>query len=156
MDEVLPVKKLGKLRLLACLQGDPESPLCEVHSPVVLPWSALEDIQRTCVTVCSAARASSDVTPFEESTQEKCCICTFKIVDYMTPCLHSFCEDCLQQWVIRGNSCPLCRRDTDLEELQDPYGGWHRVEDHLSREVILETLETLIQEQNLRENVDVQ
>ncbi len=48
------------------------------------------------------------------STTSECCIC-HEIVRkpaIVLECSHIFCEDCLQEWLDRESTCPLCRRRT--------------------------------------------
>ena len=38
-----------------------------------------------------------------------CPICEEKKVELSLPCSHFFCEDCIKKWVIKSETCPLCR-----------------------------------------------
>ncbi len=44
----------------------------------------------------------------------ECCICNEAVRKpaIVLECSHIFCEDCLQEWLDRENTCPLCRRQT--------------------------------------------
>ena len=38
-----------------------------------------------------------------------CPICLSPITDcYITPCGHNGCSDCLQEWISRQHTCPVC------------------------------------------------
>ena len=40
-----------------------------------------------------------------------CVICLQKIKDkVITPCNHEFCRECILQWILKKNNCPICRR----------------------------------------------
>ena len=38
-----------------------------------------------------------------------CPICEENKVEVSLPCSHFFCEDCIKSWVIKSETCPLCR-----------------------------------------------
>lgn len=38
-----------------------------------------------------------------------CPICEENNVDISLPCSHFFCEKCIKTWVIKSETCPLCR-----------------------------------------------
>ena len=38
-----------------------------------------------------------------------CPICEENKVDISLPCSHFFCEECIKAWVIKSETCPLCR-----------------------------------------------
>ena len=38
-----------------------------------------------------------------------CPICEEKKVQISLPCFHFFCEQCIKTWVIKSDTCPLCR-----------------------------------------------
>ena len=42
---------------------------------------------------------------------ENCLMCDDNKCDIKTCCGHTYCEKCLQLWIHRQNSCPLCRKD---------------------------------------------
>ncbi|XP_071949923.1 tripartite motif-containing protein 2-like [Antedon mediterranea] len=49
----------------------------------------------------------------------QCTLCLDRLTKpKVLPCQHTFCEDCLEQWVDRndGLSCPVCRKDYPLPE----------------------------------------
>lgn len=44
-------------------------------------------------------------------SEHKCVICLSDLYDeYTIPCEHSFHRKCIQKWMKRHNSCPICRR----------------------------------------------
>ena len=38
-----------------------------------------------------------------------CPICLDKKADNVLPCLHSFCQQCIEDWYVKSECCPLCR-----------------------------------------------
>lgn len=38
-------------------------------------------------------------------------------------CKHILHDDCLRDWTLKANSCPICRRAFHLVEVQDKVGG---------------------------------
>jgi hypothetical protein len=54
-----------------------------------------------------------------------CPICEEKKVELSLPCSHFFCEDCIKKWVIKSETCPLCRfklKHSNKEETETPAG----------------------------------
>lgn len=48
----------------------------------------------------------------EENLINQCSICLLEITDiYKIKCNHKFHKDCLLNWILIKNNCPLCRRD---------------------------------------------
>ncbi len=41
---------------------------------------------------------------------EVCSICFESEVDYSTECNHNFCNNCIANWLLLNNSCPICRK----------------------------------------------
>lgn len=44
----------------------------------------------------------------------ECSICLIsleEVNDVVTPCAHRFCESCLEQWLLKHSTCPMCRRE---------------------------------------------
>jgi len=46
---------------------------------------------------------------FGEDESSFCPICEENKVDLSLPCNHFFCEQCINDWIIKSNTCPLCR-----------------------------------------------
>ena len=38
-----------------------------------------------------------------------CPLCLDKKVNFSLPCSHFFCEDCIKLWMLKSETCPLCR-----------------------------------------------
>lgn len=60
---------------------------------------------------------------------EACCICFETIDDKATlSCKHSFCTPCIRKWLDDHESCPMCRADISVMELEEArlesYEGW--------------------------------
>jgi hypothetical protein len=61
----------------------------------------------------------------EQESHRHCAICfdeTELSAHVELPCSHSFCHDCIEQWITRRNTCPYCRqrvvpgfKDVDLK-----------------------------------------
>lgn len=55
-------------------------------------------------------RPTSPSVTYSGGTLEKeCCICQERPKDIVLPCAHAFCKQCIQQWKMTANSCPMCR-----------------------------------------------
>ena len=44
-----------------------------------------------------------------QSDDETCCICMETRPNLILNCTHSFCENCMKEWNITSNTCPICR-----------------------------------------------
>jgi hypothetical protein len=54
----------------------------------------------------------------EEQKSEDCSICLQKMNDYViTVCNHVFCDSCLIQHLLNDQTCPLCRKDCNPEDI---------------------------------------
>lgn len=51
----------------------------------------------------------SSISEPTESDEEICCICMEKKTDIILGCTHNFCENCIREWNITSNTCPICR-----------------------------------------------
>lgn len=46
-----------------------------------------------------------------ESICDDCPICFLKITNkYITICNHNFCSECIHNWLVNHNNCPICRK----------------------------------------------
>ena len=58
----------------------------------------------------------SHTAPFKGGSEESCSICMIEFSETdgkqvaELSCEHIFHEECLQQWVLKNDSCPICRR----------------------------------------------
>ena len=62
---------------------------------------------------------------FDNDESSLCPICEERKVEISLPCSHFFCEQCIKQWVIKSESCPLCRcklKHSQKEEKETPAG----------------------------------
>ncbi|CAD8170039.1 unnamed protein product [Paramecium pentaurelia] len=59
----------------------------------------------------------------EQDVQEACSVCLIEYQKYcicrLTPCHHIFHPDCLQQWILKHENCPLCRTPLDQKSLKE-------------------------------------
>ncbi|CAD8100578.1 unnamed protein product [Paramecium sonneborni] len=57
----------------------------------------------------------------ESEVQETCSVCLLEYqkdaICRFTPCNHIFHSDCLEQWIMKNENCPLCRCALDLKTL---------------------------------------
>ena len=44
------------------------------------------------------------------SQSDLCSICYDTTIDYTTDCNHDFCNQCITNWLLSNNNCPLCRK----------------------------------------------
>ena len=49
----------------------------------------------------------------EEEGEEECGICLENLQDVATlsSCIHKFCFKCINQWMLRNNVCPFCKKE---------------------------------------------
>ena len=50
-----------------------------------------------------------EIETFGSDESSLCPICEENKVDISLPCSHFFCENCIKSWVIKSETCPLCR-----------------------------------------------
>lgn len=67
---------------------------------------------------CSTMSMSS-INEFDGSVAEECCICLDRKPDLILPCLHLFCQTCIEQWNMNSKTCPVCQEKLDSAE-----DGW--------------------------------
>ena len=53
--------------------------------------------------------SKSKIDIFGEDESGLCPICSENIVNLSLPCSHFFCEKCIKTWIVKSDSCPLCR-----------------------------------------------
>ena len=44
----------------------------------------------------------------------ECSICLNSKPNLVLPCMHPFCEECVTDWYVKNESCPLCRKKDNL------------------------------------------
>ena len=76
-----------------------------------------------------------------------CPICAENNVDLSLPCSHFFCNKCIKTWLVKSDSCPLCRYKLKLNK-KNPTGvnggqTWNLVEDIDQDELEKENMESL-------------
>ena len=57
--------------------------------------------------------SSSSASVADEDDARVCSICVSSSVELALPCLHAFCRDCIEEWIERDATCPLCRVKAD-------------------------------------------
>lgn len=40
---------------------------------------------------------------------EICCICMESKANLILSCTHNYCENCIKEWCVTNNTCPICR-----------------------------------------------
>jgi hypothetical protein len=65
--------------------------------------------------------SKSKIEHYGEDESGICPICSENKVNISLPCSHFFCEKCLSTWVVKSESCPLCRFKLTLNK-KDPSG----------------------------------
>ena len=53
------------------------------------------------------------------SQSDLCSICYDSTIDYTTDCNHDFCNQCITNWLLSNNNCPLCRKEF-YEMVEEP------------------------------------
>jgi hypothetical protein len=57
----------------------------------------------------SSSMTEKDISTMGLDDSSFCPICVEKRVDISLPCSHFFCEECIKDWLIKSETCPLCR-----------------------------------------------
>lgn len=58
----------------------------------------------------------NSISEFDGSIAEECCICLDRKPDLILPCLHLFCQACIEQWNMNSKTCPVCQEKLDSAE----------------------------------------
>ena len=58
----------------------------------------------------------SDLMNFGEDDSGLCPLCNENMVNLSLPCSHFFCEQCIKTWIIKSDTCPLCRYKIQLNQ----------------------------------------
>ena len=59
---------------------------------------------------------AKNATETGEDESQLCPICSENNVNISLPCSHFFCETCIKAWLIKSQSCPLCRYELKLNK----------------------------------------
>lgn len=51
----------------------------------------------------------------EAEAEAECIICMSEPADIILPCIHSYCQHCIEQWSLTSSECPMCRRHFDQD-----------------------------------------
>ena len=90
------------------------------------------------------------IGPEESNT---CPICEEDKVEVRLPCSHFFCEDCIKSWVIKSETCPLCRLKLKYNEKNKKKGDATGIEGSQRWDIINNDDE--FKEQMKQENKDL-
>ena len=58
----------------------------------------------------------SKIMNFGEDDSGLCTLCFENVVNMSLPCSHFFCDKCIKTWLIKSESCPLCRYKIKLNK----------------------------------------
>ena len=77
-----------------------------------------------------------------------CPICSENKVNLSLPCSHFFCEKCIKSWLLKSDTCPLCRIQLKLNK-KAPSGvagaqSWNIVDELDQEQMEKENMESLI------------
>ena len=67
-----------------------------------------------------------------------CSICFETRSDYTTNCEHHYCNECITNWLLTNNSCPICRKEfyhiseAELEAIEAEYDAYDDDDDEVS------------------------
>ena len=81
----------------------------------------------------SKCQKSPSETETETDDSGLCPICNENNVNLSLPCTHFFCEKCIKTWLVKSESCPICRYKLKLNK-KSPSGvsgaqSWNIIED---------------------------
>ena len=82
----------------------------------------------------SKSKKSPGETEEEEDDESGICpICNENKVNLSLPCTHFFCEKCIKTWLVKSDSCPMCRHKLKLNK-KSPSGvsgaqSWNIIDD---------------------------
>eukprot|EP00658_Telonema_sp_P-2_P004586 TRINITY_DN11703_c0_g1_i10.p1 TRINITY_DN11703_c0_g1~~TRINITY_DN11703_c0_g1_i10.p1 ORF type:complete len:209 (+),score=53.11 TRINITY_DN11703_c0_g1_i10:156-782(+) len=74
--------------------------------------AVLEQAQSSSLSVSQIMRSLSD----SDSAERECCLCMNNLSNVSLACSHSFCQDCLDNWLQREETCPMCREQSTESE----------------------------------------
>jgi hypothetical protein len=92
----------------------------------VTPQAEVDSLNVSCVPITNSEPVVSDdvqkaeVCPVEDDTAE-CCLCMEDLIlgckMRELPCGHSFHLECVDDWLLRRRTCPVCLRDVTREAM---------------------------------------
>ena len=78
---------------------------------------------------------SESMINYNQKEEETCCICMESRPNLILNCAHNFCENCIKEWKISSNTCPICRcisEESDCFVLADKPDYYH-IQDEISK-----------------------
>ena len=85
--------------------------------------NSLNDIIRKKVGERLSTMTEEEIENFGSDDSSLCPICEENQVDISLPCSHFFCEDCIKSWVIKSETCPLCRLKLEYNKQSETPAG---------------------------------
>jgi hypothetical protein len=91
--------------------------------------------------------SKSKIDSFGEDESGICPICSENKVNLSLPCSHFFCDKCIKTWILKSESCPLCRcklkknKSTDIGV--DGVQSWNIVDEVDEEQIEKENMEFL-------------
>lgn len=72
-----------------------------------------------------------------ETSNAECAIClsdqTIGQLATRMPCGHLFCNECLQRWLVKSNTCPVCRYEVETDDANYEAQRMHKMKDRKMR-----------------------